>query len=571
MTTAQLHYLDGTCETRPVEIRDGIATLPASSLPDGIDHIDFLPDYLTANAGDDGCMIVPSIVNNGLSALVEFRQREDMEFAFRRNTMFLYGCIRNGSGFAAIVTGMSFEYSLVVCVKNGVYATYPRFHLEGERPYEDIQVVFVPVSGKDATYVGLGAAYRRYQLERGFVRPLRERAAANPVLAKAIPSPEVRLRLAWKPAAPSPVEEQTVENEPPMHVALPFDKVEEILDEFHRQGIADAEFCLVGWNKSGHDGRFPDLLPVEPALGGEEALRRLIAKAKSYGYLMTGHTNLMDSYSIAKRFDRRLLLLKKDGTEELGGSWGGGRSHFLCPKAAYEQLATDDVALLKDLGFQGLHYLDVFSILPTQPCHSPEHPLNRREAAVYRGKILQLAQEGIGGTGSEGAYDFVANRLDYVLYVYFSLKAKLPAICDRAIPLWMIVYHGILQYNSACDCVNACVKSDPKLVLQNVEWGGKPLCYFYSAFTTDAWMGKEDLVNDSPDHLAEQVAKIKACVDDYHHALGLQFEFITDHRPLAEGVMLTGYSNGQETVVNYTDAPFSYKGKTVPPLSWLLF
>ena len=55
------------------------------------------------------------------------------------------------------------------------------------------------------------------------------------------------------------------------------------------------------------------------------------------------------------------------------------------------------------------------------------------------------------------------------------------------------------------------------------------------------------------------------------NSLQLQFEFITDHRQLAEGVMLTGYGNGQETVVNYTDAPFPYKGKTVPPLSWLVF
>ena len=46
------------------------------------------------------------------------------------------------------------------------------------------------------------------------------------------------------------------------------------IKEFKSQGIDKAEFCLVGWNVSGHDGRFPQLSPVEERLGGEKKLRK---------------------------------------------------------------------------------------------------------------------------------------------------------------------------------------------------------------------------------------------------------------------------------------------------------
>jgi hypothetical protein len=38
---------------------------------------------------------------------------------------------------------------------------------------------------------------------------------------------------------------------------------------------------------------------------------------------------------------------------------------------------------------------------------------------------------------------------------------------------------------------------------------------------------------------------------------------ITAHQKLAEGVIATTYANGRQIVVNYTDQPFTYNGKTI--------
>jgi hypothetical protein len=44
-----------------------------------------------------------------------------------------------------------------------------------------------------------------------------------------------------------------------------------------------------------------------------------------------------------------------------------------------------------------------------------------------------------------------------------------------------------------------------------------------------------------------------------------------DHRELAKDVFLTRYSNGEETVANYGDKPFTYRDETVPPRAFKLF
>ena len=106
------------------------------------------------------------------------------------------------------------------------------------------------------------------------------------------------MRQGWKPA-PSPIPFQTPENEPQMHVACTFDRVGDIAQEFKRQGISDAEFCLVGWNTKGHDGRFPQIFPVEPLLGGEEKLRKLIQKVHDLDYGIVCHDDATAAYTIA--------------------------------------------------------------------------------------------------------------------------------------------------------------------------------------------------------------------------------------------------------------------------------
>ena len=538
-------FADGHSERREITVANGKALVKKESIPDNVLSIDFMPDGFAAKAGDNGFFLIPSIEGSHHAALTFFRERPDAEYVFPDSSMPVFGFSSEGKATLAIVVGMTYEYALVVEVKAGAYRMHPRFILNGERPYEDIEIIFFELHGADAGYAGMARRYRRHQLERGACSPLRERVARQPLLKEMARGPEVRIRLAWKPV-PSPVDDQTEENEPPVHAELTFKQAGEIIDEFHRQGIEHAEFCIVGWNRGGHDGRFPDLFPVEPLCGTEDEFRALIQKAKAYGYLICCHTNVLEGYSISKRLDMDDVLINRDSSMKRGGNWGGGKSYFLCPKKAHEAYFSEDVKALKDLGLMGAHYLDVMSIFHPDACYHPEHRLNRREAAEWRSKTLALARETFGASASEGSWDFCARDLDYVLYAAFYLKEpNPPAICDEFVPFWFIAYHGIQLYNCFTASVNACAKSDKTLSLRNYAWGGRPLSYFNSKFIcgVNPW-GDEDIRYSSPEELRRTVAVIKADYDRYQRICDLQYEFIDDIEALDGSIIRTSFSDG---------------------------
>ncbi len=523
-----------------------------------IKSIDFMPEMGCSQAGDSGYMVIP----DKSSFLTEFHQREDTEFICTQYLMPIFG-VKNSKGcFVAIVTGMPYDYELVAGAKDGMYYIYPRFVFEGEVPYEDIVVEYHWLKGEDANYSGMARRYREHQLNKGACKPIRERVKSSPALDYATKSMEVRVRMGWKPV-PTPVMDQTLENEPPMHAAVTFERMGQIVEEFKRQGIEKAEFCLVGWNQKGHDGRYPQIFPVEEDLGGEQALRDLIEKAQSMGYQIVCHTNSSDAYQIADSWDEEYIIKNKDGSlRNMGESWSGGRMYHLCPEQGYTQFAKKDLPKVAELGFKGLHYIDVLTVIWPRKCYDTKHPLHRGESVAYINKTLELAKKTFGGSASEGAYDFACGNLDYALYVAFNILGKLPDMADRTIPLWQLVYHGIILSNPSAETVNYVMK-DRSIALKVIEYGGRPTMYYYSKFVTEGkgrgnWMGSVDLTCDDDEQLQYGVSKLKEAYDEFKDMAHLQLQFMESHEEIAQDVYKTVYEDGSEVIINYADTPYQY-------------
>lgn len=535
----------------------------ADQIPAGVRQVEVRADFATAKTGEDGYFVMP----NGF--LGTFREQKGEQLLVG-NYMPLFGMQTPRATFAAIVTGLPHEYTLVARAKAGVYTVYPRFELGGRKANGDIAIEYHFLTGADADYSGMARTYRKFQLDRQACVPLKERIKSRPELAYAMQCPEVRIRMGWKPA-PSPVEEQTPATEPPMKVAVTFDRAGEILDECKRQGIERAEFCLVGWNQKGHDGRYPQLFPVEESLGGETKLRALIAKAQRLGYQIVCHNNHSDAYRIASSWDEADIVKNPDGALSKNASWSGGRMYNLCPQRAYACFAPQDLRAIAALGFRGVHYIDVLSIVPPRACHDPRHPLTPDQSAVWINKILHEAREVFGGVSSEGPFDFCCGNLDYALYVSFGHMTNTPPLVDRVVPLWQLVYHGIVMSNPFTDTANYTLKGDVAR-LKLVEFGGRPLFYFYSKFLegNKQWMGAEDLTCVDQPALAASVAKIKAGYDEYDALCHLQTEFMDRHELLAPDVFRTAFSDGTAIVCNYRDSAFEFRGKRVKPHDYLV-
>ena len=535
----------------------------------GATHLAVTPAFGHAEKGESGWWFSP------YGHYGEWDRDEGRFFAKDdRMNMPMFGWATPRGAWLAVITSLKCYPKLLVEAHDGRYAVSCALDDElCSAPYEDFEIVYHPFPAGTG-YAALARRYREYQLARGAVHPLRERVHDNPALKRAVESPEIRIRLAWKPV-PSPVPHQQPENEPPLHVAVTFDRVKDIARALRTAGVADAELCLVGWNIGGHDGRWPQSFPAEPLLGGDDGLREAVAAVQAEGYQIVPHGNFRDGYEIADSWDAEWTVKNPDGSlqPDRDGkvTWGGGQPYVLCPQRAYERFATKDIPRMAAFGFRGIGYFDVVTILQAPVCNDPRHPCSRGDGARYWGMCADISRRELGGFASEGSLDHFAGSLDSVLYASFDRPPDIEqrygegrGLVKEHIPVFQIVYNGIIVQNPFTETINPTIKSR-YWQLKLIEYGGRPNFYFHSQFRTDKshWMGMTDLICATDDELAASVAKIKESADLYAKLVHLQYEFIENHERLANGVFRTTYSNGESIVVNYTDVPFDCGGHIV--------
>lgn len=552
-------YEDLRVEECPMQVSQNgeriICRIKREAVEEGISYVDVCYDFFRAKVGGDGYFLTDAQTSG--TVRTDFKERDDGEIAYRFSFVGCLGWNRGERGIFGIVTGMRETFGCVLGLSNGSYYLYPRFYLEGNRPDEDIVIEYTLLS--KGGYVEMAKQYRQYQLTRGGCVPLKARIEADPRLRKSLDGIAVRIRQGWKPA-PSPVEDQTPDTEPPMHTACTFDRVGDISDAFRKAGIENAEFCLVGWNIGGHDGRFPQIFPVEERLGGEKKLIKAIQKVKDNGYTIVAHDNATDAYHIADCFDPAYLLKHRDGSfEKQSRRWSGGRPYKICPRCQYELFEETHQQRLAELGFEGIHYIDVMTILPLLNCYDRNHPLTKKESAAYYRKIMKTARNRFGGYSSESGFDYAASDMDFILYTSFDIgKETTNPFYDALVPFWEIVYHGIIAYNPCTYTLNYMAKGIRNR-LKYFELGGRPLVCYYANFADAGiknWMGTEDFLCDTDEQLTESAEKIRQMADDYLALAPERYEFIENHERLSEDVVRTTYSNGTTVTVDYKNLTY---------------
>ncbi|MBI5819135.1 MAG: hypothetical protein HZA88_09105 [Verrucomicrobia bacterium] len=535
--------------------------IPIKAISRDVSCIDVLYDDATARKGEDGYFVM------GDGRLGTFRLDKG-RIEERRNPMPLFGMKNSKGAFVGIVKGLKYEFSTIVEAKNGEYRIWPRFLIKEMAfvPYEDIVIDFHHFDGDKANYCSMARAYRDYQLARSEVVPLRERVKGNPQLAYTADAMFIRVKHGIK-VNKDKIEHQTRENEPPVTVFHTFDDFMRIMKELKELGVEKAEMCSVGWNSGGFDGRFPQLFPVEEKFGGEAKMREAIALAHRLGYQIVCHVCNTDFYTVADRYNEGDIAKRADGSLHKHGVLAGGRAYFPCFKCVYERHIDGDYKHMADMGLKGTHHIDVTSCIVPYPCHDPKHPCNRQQTADYMNAIGEKARKVFGGFGSEGPCDHVARTLDYALYVtaYPKWVGRDTPMMDRIVPLWQIVYHGIILSNPFYATIDyPFERATPKKNIQPyqalndartrrlkvAEFGGRPTFYFI------------DYKNLKP---------IKQAYDEYQPIKYLQYEFMDYHGSIGDNVFVTRYSDGSEVVTNYSDKDFSCKGRVIKPMDYQLF
>lgn len=523
-------------------------TVPVKDIPARAEWLKILPEFAQAMVGDAGYWVI------GRGVLGEFIPG-DKDY-FESNLMIpIYGMKTPTTAYVAIVQGMRFEATVQIWRENGVYTQVLKYYLKRLQrpPYEDIVVDFVLLTGDDANYSGMGRRYRQFQLERGVVKSIPERIASgkSPYLDYLCDAMPLRMTHAGKPYSKERID-YTAETEKPLQVYNDFPKARRLLTTLKNAGVDKAAMCVAGWQTGGYDGRCPASFPVPAELGGEEALKAYVNFVqKDLGYVCDGHSNYTDCFTVSPMWSEDLVCKGPTGKLNTNGVWSGGNAHNLCARNAWETFFRDEIKRIADLGFRGAHYIDVFSAVTPYSCYDPKHPATHKEAGEYQRLMLQEARKYLQGAASECGWDHVIGELDYINYtsrhmLNYYKDGRKHAMVKTVVPLWEIVYHGIVLYNpdkltqGELDAVNA---------LRLVEFGGRPIFY-----------GVSD----------RNIPAIAKAYEDFKPLRHLQRVFMQSHDMISEKVAKVTYADGTVIVCNYGDEPYSYDGKTVAPLAYLL-
>lgn len=570
------HLVDGSVKTERAELvptGDALRfTLRKEAIGDDVKWIDVVPDFMTAQKGDEGYWI------DARGAYGRFEKDSGSYMNDRAGWMPVFGLKRGDTLWYGQVMKWRCDYRFHADAKNGHYEAYPRFVADEVRRYypvyQDIVVDFRRLSGKNADYIGFAKAYRAYQFANSGVRMARDRAKTNPVTKYLLDSFVVRIsQHCRKQVLKDRTMRMTKKNEQPLLVHMPFLITGDMMQQLHDAGVDRATFLSAGWTSGGYDGRYPDMFPVEPAIGGEDGFKALAQRCTKLGFQMSAEVDYTEMYGPADRFSLDLACRYANGQFPNGGFWPGGLAYNLCTKKGWDlgwyQM---DFARLRDVIGPGPLFFDVMSAIEPRRCGHPAHKATGDDMGETYTRLFKLAQETMGGAASECGFDLGIQYLDYVNYLFHEIgfwkRNQFKGFQSGVFPVWELVYHGVVFYTSDRYLQNHTYgnedrsngafdygwgiydrQEDPFKALKHVEFGSRPILYT---------------------HTFDDVPSIVKAWREYKPVRHLQKEEMTDHRELAKDVFETVYEEGSRTIVNYNAKPVDAAGATVPALGYVL-
>lgn len=194
-------------------------TIKKETIGDDVKYVDVIADFARADKGDEGYWI------NGRGVYGNF-DAENGVYSVPRSVMPIFGMKTKSKTFWAHAKTFRFDYDFRVEVRNGRYAVFLRYKIADVRKwfgdlYDDIILDFNMLEAGEDNYSAMARGYQKYQIERGAVKPIKERIKDFPELDYLCDSMIVRIQThAAKPIPDKPIV-YTKENEQEVVVHFP--------------------------------------------------------------------------------------------------------------------------------------------------------------------------------------------------------------------------------------------------------------------------------------------------------------------------------------------------------------
>lgn len=388
-------------------VKESTEQLMHFSYPRPISFKEVRSDWYSVITVGEGALIP----NDSKQNLV-FDHRWDLDVGLmngRSNTMPWYGLVRENQGFMALALDdrdAGFYYSK---------EPNQPIHLENIQ-YSELGRMAYPRRMRyflfdNADYNTFCTVYKHHIKSTNEFVSLRVKEAKNPLVAKLNKGGLIHTYIHMHVV--EECETKHMKTPIQMEDLIPFEVKTEQIKKLYANGLKDVTIHVDGWINKGYDNQHPDVFPVCPEAGGEEAFKEFIATCHSFGYLVVIHDQYRDFYLDAPSYDQNFSLVDSNREIQSLSIWDGGKQEFFCTRfSGYFVDRNFDTLAKKEILIDGA-YLDVFSCMHLDECYSAEHPMTRRECLELR----KACFESVKGRGmivqSEELLSWTAPILDF--------------------------------------------------------------------------------------------------------------------------------------------------------------
>jgi len=184
-----------------------------------------------------------------------------------------------------------------------------------------------------------------------------------------------------------------------------FDDIASHLQTLRDYGLDNCAVVIHNWQRSGYDNALPAHVPANANLGGDAAMKRLVATAKRLGYYIALHENYVDYYPNYEKFDPADISLDSQGNRVKAWYNPGTKvQSFAVKPNAILRLAAEQSPQIRALYAPNADFLDVHSAVEPwfhvdyraesegagtfRPVWDAHRQLWAYERAMYRGPVL---------------------------------------------------------------------------------------------------------------------------------------------------------------------------------------
>lgn len=358
-----------------------------------------------------------------------------------------------------------------------------------------------------------------------------------------------------------------------MRAITTFQQCKELIKKLSDNGIKNVSINYRGWANDGLRNSVFNKVKVVKSLGGEEALKDMLAYAEGLGVKVYLETELAlvfkeKSFSGYNTFTQASRLVTRDVAHhyQYVNDWNTQSktnvATIVSPSVIYNIDSEDNTKSFASKLLEDMNKIDIKSVsLGSMGTNLPGNYnikdfYDREKTAKTYAAVAQKYSETMN-VMSKGTNKYMLPYVDSIFEI--SNTSSNFNLADQSVPFYQMVIHGYIEYSGEPINLNGDTR---RTFLQAVE-AGAGLYYRWCYVTNDAvqelWFdGMYSLSYES--WFDEAVELYKEYNDMLASTAGAQ---MIRHEAVAENVNKITYSNGVEVYVNYNDYAYTAADGTV--------